>query len=122
MVCQFKNEAVFDLRQIQVAPSGRPPVPPNKLDDPVEEPAELDGFLAIIQETFHAASAVYLEDLNAFTPHPRESLLKLADRFVEVAIHLLTAGLMTSRGLALTLRRHIPIHIKRAVPGTRMCL
>lgn len=34
-------------------------------------------------------------------------------RFDEVALPLLTAGLMTSRGLALTLRCHIPLHIKR---------
>ena len=40
-------------------------------------------------------------------------MIKLADRFDEVALPLLTAGLMTSRGLALTLRRHIPIHIRR---------
>ena len=43
----------------------------------------------------------------------RETLLKLADRFDEVALPLLTTGLMTSRGLALTLRRHLPIHIRK---------
>ena len=38
----------------------------------------------------------------------------MADRFDEVALPLLIAGLMTPRGLALNLRRHIPIHIRRA--------
>ena len=40
---------------------------------------------------------------NAFSALPRESLIKLADRFDEVSLPLLTAGLMTSRGPALTL-------------------
>ena len=47
-------------------------------------------------------------------PLPRETLLKLADRFDEVAMPLLTASLMTSRGLALHLRRHILIHIRKS--------
>ena len=45
---------------------------------------------------------------------PRETLLKLADRFDEVAQPLFTAGLMTSIGLALTLRRHLPAHIRKS--------
>ena len=109
----YKAKSVFDLRQIQVAPGGVPPVRPDQLDDPIVEPPDLEEFLTIIQETFQAASAVYLEDLHAFSALPRESLIKLADKFDEVALPLLTAGLMTSRGLALTLRRHIPIHIRR---------
>ena len=78
------------------------------------EPPDLDQSLKIIQDTFQATSAVYLEDLKNFKPIARETLLKLADRFDEVALPLLTAGLMTSRGLALTLRRHLPIHIRKA--------
>ena len=35
----------------------------------------------------------------------------MADRFDEVVMPLLTAGLTTSRGLALNLRQHIPAHI-----------
>ena len=80
----------------------------------------LDEFVTIIQETFQAASAVYLEDLDAFTPHPRESLLEMADGFDEVAVPLLTARLMTSPGLALKFRRHIPIHISRATLSAMM--
>ena len=109
----YKNKAIFDLRQVQVAPGGTKPEPPSTMAEPVPEPDELNEFLEIIQETFQAASAVYLEDLNAFAPLARESLIKMADRFDEVALPLLTAGLMTSRGLALNLRRHIPIHIRR---------
>ena len=79
----------------------------------MDEPMELDEFLHIIQETFQGASAVYLEDFNAFRPFPCVALLKLADRFDEVAIPLLTAGLTTSWGLARTLRQHLPIHIQK---------
>ena len=80
----------------------------------------MDEFLAIIQETFQAASAIYLEDLNAVTTSPQELLLQLADRFDEVALPLLTAGLMTTRGLALNLRRHFPNHIRRATINEMM--
>ena len=63
----YKAKSGFDLRQIQVTPGGVPPVQPDQLDDPIPEPLELEEFLAIIQETFQAASAVYLEDLHAFS-------------------------------------------------------
>ena len=69
---------------------------------PTHEPPDLDEFLKIIQETFQAASAVYSEDLRNFKPIPRKILLKLADRFDEVALQLLIAGLTTTRDLALT--------------------
>ena len=41
--------------------------------------------MEIIQTSFEAASAVFLEDLKAFRALPRESLVKMADRFDEVA-------------------------------------
>ena len=41
-------------------------------------------------------------------------LLKLVDLFDEVAVLLLTAGLMTSRGVALNLRGHVPSHIRKS--------
>ena len=34
----YKAKSVFDLRQIQVAPGGVPPVQPDQLDDPILEP------------------------------------------------------------------------------------
>ena len=111
---------MFDLRQVQVVATGAAPVSLENLDPPVEEPFELSEFLDIIQETFQAASAIYLEDLRSFTPLSRESLIKMADRFDEVALPLLTAGLMTPRGLALNLRRHIPLHIRRSTLSAMM--
>ena len=66
------------------------------------------------------ASAAFFEGLKAFRSQPRESLVKLADRFDEVAEPLLTAGLMTTRGLALILREHIPPHIRMATLGAMM--
>ena len=68
---------------------------PNALEDPLEEPLDLNELVAIIQQTFQSAFAVYLEDLVAFIPHPRESLLKMADHFDEMAMPLLNAGLMS---------------------------
>ena len=103
-----------------MAPRGVPPVQPDQLDDLIVEPLNLEEFLTIIQETFQAASAVYLEDLQAFTALPRESLIKFADRFDEVALPLLTARLMTLRGLALTLQCHIPMYIRRTTLNAMM--
>ena len=111
----FKLRAIYDLGRIQDAlvPGTGPPHSPLFNAVVTLEPPELDEFLKIIQDTFQAASAVYLEDLKNFKPIPRETLLKLADRFDEAAQPLLTAGLMTSRGLALTLRQHLPAHIRK---------
>ena len=82
----YKRKPIFYLRQIHVATGGKAPTKPDALEDHVEEPAELDGFLAVMQDTFQSASAVYLGDLKAFKPEPRESLLKLIDHFDEVAM------------------------------------
>ena len=76
--------------------------------------------MEIIRSAFQMASAAIFEDLHAFRAHPRESLVKLADRFDEVAEPLLIAGLMTTRGLALNLREHIPPHIRKATRGAMM--
>ena len=95
-------------------------VRPDQLDDSIPEPDDLEEFLNIIQIAFQAAYAVFLEDLKAFRPSPRESLIKMADRFDQVAMSLLTAGLLTTRGLALNLRSHVPVHIRRvALSSTR---
>ena len=94
----YKAKAVHDLRQVQVAVMTRPPVRPDQLDDPIPEPNDLEEFLLIIQSAFQAASAVFLEDLKSFHAVPRESLVKMADRFDEVASPLFLSGLMTSRG------------------------
>ena len=110
----YKAKAIHDLRQVQVAVQTRPPVRPDQLDDPILEPNDLEEFLLIIQSAFQAASAACLDELKAFRPVPRESLVKMADRFDEVASPLYLSGLMTSRGLALHLRCHIPVHIRYA--------
>ena len=64
------------------------PVPnstrPDLMEEPIEEPADLEEFLAKIQITIQSDSASFFEDLKAFRPQPRESLVKLADRFDEV--------------------------------------
>lgn len=92
----YKAKAVHDLRQVQIAVAIRAPVRPHELADPIPEPDNLEEFLRIIQSAFQVASAVFLEDLKAFILVPRESLVKMADRFDEVASPLFLAGLMTS--------------------------
>ena len=44
----YKAKSVYDLRQIQVAPGGAQPIPPDELPAPIIEPAELEEFLTII--------------------------------------------------------------------------
>ena len=94
------------------------PTRPHQLEeDPIDEPADLEDFLEELQIAFQMASAGFLEDLNAFKGVPRESLVRLADRFDEVRDPLLRANLMTPRGLALNLRIHVPAHIRRSTLG-----
>ena len=98
------EKSVFSLKRVYMVNTTGMPTRPDLLPDPIQEPADLEQFLAIIRSAFQMASATFFEDLHAFRAHPRESLVKLADRFDEVAEPLLTAGLMTTRGLALNLR------------------
>ena len=80
---------------------------------PILEPADLEEFLTLVDSTFQAAQATYLQDLKAFKANPRKSLLHMADRYDESAMALLGASLMTSRNLALNLRQHIPSCLKK---------
>ena len=113
------DRAVYNLNRVYMAVPVAVPTRSDQLEDPIEEPADLEEFLAIIQSAFQMASAAFFEDLKAFRPQPRGSLVKLADRFDEVAEPLMTAGLMATRGLALNLRMHIPPRIRKATLGVR---
>ena len=55
----------------------------------------------------------YLDDVKNFTSLPGEGLLDLATRFDNLAIPLLNAHLTTERDLALVLRKHIPIFLRK---------
>ena len=48
---------------------------PNTLAVPVPELTKLEEFLTLVDSTFQAAQATYLQDLKAFKANPRESLL-----------------------------------------------
>ena len=61
----YKRNTIFDLRQIHIAAEGKAPVRPGVLEDPLAEPAELYGFLAIVQDTFQLAAAFYLSLIHA---------------------------------------------------------
>ena len=108
------EKAVYNLGRIHMTRPVPNPTPPDELDEPLEEPDDLEEFLAEIRISFQSASASFFEDLKSFRGVPREPLIRLTDRFDEVAEPLLAAGLMTTRGLALNLRAHIPAHLRKA--------
>ena len=92
---------------------GRAPVAPDLRRDPIEEPKELEEFLLLVVETFQSSQAAYLDELRKFTAMPREGLLDLATRFDNLAIPLLSTHLTTERDLALVLRKHIPVFLRK---------
>ena len=73
----------------------------------------MEEFLQVVAETFQSSQAAYLDDLRNFIALPSEELLDLATRFDNLAIPLLNAHLITKRDLALGLRKHIPIFLRK---------
>ena len=69
--------------------------------------------MALLETTFKASQASFLDKFHNFVTIPDEGLLELADRFDENAIPLLAARLITERDLTLTLRKHIPIYLRK---------
>ena len=114
------EKAAYNLGRVHMRIPFPNPVKPDQLDVPIPEPADLEEFLLEIKIAFQSASASFFDDLRDFRAQPRESLVKLADRFDEVAEPLRSAGLMTTRGLALNLRAHIPAHIRKTTLAAMM--
>ena len=81
--------------------------------DPIYESPELEELLALLETTFKASQASFLDKLHNLITIQDEGLLELADRFDENAIPLLAGGLITKRDLTLTLRKHIPIDLRK---------
>ena len=92
---------------VQACPS------PHLRPDPREEPEELEEFLQVVAETFQSSQAAYLDDLRNFIAFSGEGLLDLATRFDNLAIPLPNAHLITERDLALVLRKHIPVFLRK---------
>ena len=109
----YRLRAIHDMKCTRMANPGRAPVAPNLRPDPIEEPEELEEFLQLVAETFQSSQAAYLDDLRKFIALPGEGLLDLATRFDNLAIPLLNAHLTTERNLALVLRKHIPIFLRK---------
>ena len=109
----YRLRAIHDMKCTRIAKPGRAPVAPNLRPDPIEEPEELEEFLQLVVETFQSSQAAYLDDLRKFTALPDEGLLDLATRFDNLAIPLLNAHLTTERDLALVLRKHIPVFLRK---------
>ena len=116
----YMEKAAYNLGRVHMRIPFPNPIKPDLLAIPIPEPADLEEFLADIKISFQSASASFFDDLRDFRAQPRESLVKLADRFDEVAEPLRSAGLMTTRGLALKLRAHIPAHIRKTTLSAMM--
>ena len=99
------DKAVYNLGRVHMVKPVPNPTPPDELNDPLDEPEDLEEFITAMETSFQSASASFFDDLKAFRPVPRESLIRLTDRFDEVAEPLLFAGLVTTRGLALNFAR-----------------
>ena len=82
----YKSLAVYTMRLTNITNPGAVLASPNTLVVLVPEPAELEEFLTLLDLTFQAAHATYLQDLKAFKTNPRESLLQMADIYDESAI------------------------------------
>ena len=85
------DKAVYNLGRVHMVKPVPNPTPPDELDEPIEEPEDLEEFVAAMETSFQSASASYFDDLEAFRSVPRESLIRLTDRFDEVAEPLLSA-------------------------------
>ena len=113
------DKAVYNLGQVHAVKPVPNPTPLDELADPIEEPEDLEEFMAM-ETSFQPASASFFDDLKSFRGVPRESLIRLTNRFDEVAEPLISAGLVTTRGLVLNLRAHIPAHIRKTTLGAMM--
>ena len=70
--------------------------------------------MVLLQQTFLPNPATCLAEITHFCAIPFESIEELTNCFDDVAFPLLHVGLMTTRGLAVLLHRHLPIHIRQA--------
>ena len=108
----YRIRAIHDMKCTRMAKRGHAPVAPDLRPDPIEEPEELEEFLLLVAETFQSSQAAYLDELRKFTALPSEGL-DLGTRFDNLAIPLLNAHLTTERDLALVLRKHITIFLRK---------
>ena len=68
----YMERSVYNLNRVYMAMSTAMPTRPDQLPNPIQEPADLEEFLAIIRAAFQMASAAFFEDLNAFRAQPRD--------------------------------------------------
>ena len=60
------EKAIFNLNRVYMVNKSGMPTRPDLLPKPIQEPADLEEFLAIIRAAFQMASAAFFEDLYAF--------------------------------------------------------
>ena len=112
----YQKRAIHILRQMHDAMivDGETPISPTDASNAVLEPLEVEEFLLMLKLTFLPNSTTCMEEMKCFSALPHESVLQLAEKFDDVAFPLLHSRVMTTRGLALLLRRHLPIHIGKS--------
>ena len=58
----YMEKAVFNLNRVYIVNKSGMPTRPDLLPEPIQEPADLEEFLAIIRTAFQMASAAFIED------------------------------------------------------------
>ena len=69
----YKALAVYTMRLTNITHPGAVTASPDTFAVPVPEPAELEEFLTLLDSTFQAAQATYLQDLKSFKSCTHES-------------------------------------------------
>lgn len=89
-------------------PGVQPVWPDQKDGRKVEEPADVEDFVAMLLANLRVAAATNLGVLIAFRRDPRESLHMPGTRFDLITLPLEENNLMTPKMLALALTEHLP--------------
>ena len=87
----YKALAVYTMRLTNITNLGAALAAPNSIVAPILKPPELKGYLTVVDTTFQAAQATYLQDVKEFKAMPRDSLMQMVDRYDELAMSLLGA-------------------------------
>ena len=67
------EKSVYNLERVHMVKPVPNPTPVDEMDDPIEEPEDLEEFIVAMETSFQSASASFFDDLKAFRGVPRES-------------------------------------------------
>ena len=66
------DKAVYNLGRVHAVKPVPNPTPPDELNEPIEEPEDLEEFILAMETSFQSASASFFDDLKSFRGVPRE--------------------------------------------------